>query len=551
MSVTSINSGHQKMVSELADLALKVSDDNPYYEDKTLRVSLDRLSTDNLSDESAWELKYNIARTQFRLGREEEAIRTYEELLPSTKPGNTRTLILFRLGVAYLRLAETQNCCQRYTKDSCVFPIRGLGIHEDKTASRKAIEHLTATLFGSRPESQMYHMAIWLLNIAHMTVGTYPDDVPREFLIPPDKLESSVAFPKFENISIDVGLGSVSLAGGVVADDFDGNGMIDFLVSDWHPTQELKLFMNRGNRQFPNLSEQSGLQGILGGLNMVQADYDNDGRVDVLVLRGAWFEEHGCQPNSLLKNLGDGRFIDVTFDAGLASESWPTQTAAWGDFDNDGFLDLYVGNESSDKLQAPSQLFRNNGDGTFTDVAKLAGVTNDRFAKAVVWGDINTDDFPDLFVSNLGEPNRLYRNNGDGTFSDVAGVAGVERPLQSFPSWFWDVDNDGDIDLFVSAYAAGIDEMSRSYLGKNTKVELAKLYLNDGRGRFTDVAKRMNLTRPNTPMGANFGDLDNDGYLDFYLGTGDPPYYALMPNVMFWNRGGIRFEDVTFTGGVR
>ena len=147
------------------------------------------------------------------------------------------------------------------------------------------------------------------------------------------------------------------------------------------------------------------------GLNLLQADYDNDGDLDIYVLRGAWLGQAGRHPDSLLRNDGKARFRDATFDAGLGEAHYPTQTAAWADYDNDGDLDLYVGNEVF-----PCRLFRNNGDGSFTDVAEFAGVTNDDVAKAVVWGDYDGDRYPDLYVSNFGGPNRLYHNNGDGTF---------------------------------------------------------------------------------------------------------------------------------------
>ena len=117
----------------------------------------------------------------------------------------------------------------------------------------------------------------------------------------------------------------------------------------------------------------------------MQADYDGD--VDFLVVRGAWLEQHGRHPNSLVRNNGDGTFTDVTFDAGLGAVHYPTQTASFADYDNDGDLDLYIGNETREGFRAPCQLFRNNGDGTFTDVDVDAGVENDRFSKSVVWGD--------------------------------------------------------------------------------------------------------------------------------------------------------------------
>jgi hypothetical protein len=289
---------------------------------------------------------------------------------------------------------------------------------------------------------------------------------------------------------------------------------------------------------------------------MVQADYNNDGHLDVLILRGAWLRGQGRYPNSLLHNEGNGTFTDVTFEVGLGDEHFPTQTAAWADYDLDGDVDLFVGNEvlgtpGTDPVpeeRAPCQLFRNNGNGTFTDVAETAGVTNRRFTKAVVWGDYDDDRWPDLYVSNLYDENRLYHNNGNGTFADVADNLGVTRPLASFPAWFWDFDNDGRLDIFAFAYAAGINDLAQFYLARPLTCEMACLYRNIGSG-FQEVAAACNLRQPTLPMGSNFGDLDNDGFLDFYLGTGNPDYHQLMPNVMYHNKSGARFLDVTTAGG--
>ena len=248
----------------------------------------------------------------------------------------------------------------------------------------------------------------------------------------------------------------------------------------------------------------------------------------------------------------------MTFAAGLGELHYPTQAAGWADYDLDGDLDLFVGNEHGE-LQAPSQLFRNNGDGTFVDVAVEAGVANLRFAKAVSWGDYDGDRYPDLFISNMSQgsaergTNRLYRNNGDGTFSDVAPQLGLTEPVASFPAWFWDYDNDGHLDLYVSSYGGlgvppQVAVVAAGYLGWGHPGEKARLYRGDGRGGFTDVAAGAGLQRATLPMGGNFGDIDQDGYLDLYLGTGYPLYEGLMPNVMYLNRAG-RFEDVTFSAG--
>ena len=236
----------------------------------------------------------------------------------------------------------------------------------------------------------------------------------------------------------------------------------------------------------------------------------------------------------------------MTFDAGLGKDHFPTQTAAWADYDNDGDLDLYVGNE-----RFPSQLFRNNGDRTFTDVAPAAGVTNGDVAKGVVWGDYDGDRLPDLYVSNFGGVNRLYRNNGDSTFTDVAADANVTYPFKSFPVWFWDFNNDGSLDLFVSAYERRVEDVAAHYFGMPS-METApdSLYEGDGKGSFHDVGLDVNLNHITQPMGSNIGDFDNDGFLDFYLGTGYPEYEGLMPNLLFRNVGGESFVDVTTAAGL-
>ena len=175
---------------------------------------------------------------------------------------------------------------------------------------------------------------------------------------------------------------------------------------------------------------------------------------------------------------------------------------------------------------------------------------NLRFAKGVAWGDHRrTTAIPDLYVSNIG-PNRLYRNRGDGTFEDVAEELGVDEPRgRSFTTWFFDHDNDGDLDLFVADYGATLDEVAGHYLGLLTAGGHPRLYRNEGGEGFEDVSREVGLTTPCLPMGANYGDLDNDGYIDFFLGTGTPSFESIAPNLMYRNDGGRRFVDVTYSGG--
>jgi hypothetical protein len=258
-------------------------------------------------------------------------------------------------------------------------------------------------------------------------------------------------------------------------------------------------------------------------------------------------------PNSLLRNNGDGTFDDVTEAAGLLNPI-PTQTAAFGDYDNDGDLDLYVGNESSTRVGVnPCQLFENNGDGTFTDVALRAGVDVSGFVKGVVWGDYDNDGRLDLYVSVLRGRNYLFHNEGpDGQgrwgFIDATRRAGVIEPDESFPTWFWDYDNDGWQDLFVSGYSGSVADWAAELLGLEHDAEMPRLYRNNGNGTFTDVAAAVNLQKLMLTMGSNYGDLDNDGWLDFYVGTGDPDFRTFIPNRMFRNDAGRRFQDVTTSG---
>ena len=276
-------------------------------------------------------------------------------------------------------------------------------------------------------------------------------------------------------------------------------------------------------------------------LNVVAADYNNDGCVDILVLRGGWeFPER----KSLLKNNCNGTFTDVTAASGLDAVVTRSQTAVWADFNNDGLLDLFIGNEN-----APSQLFHNKGDGTFEDVSEAAGVNRTAYTKGVTAADYDNDGFVDLYVSNINEANLLYHNNGDGTFTEIGKEAGVQAPWFSFATWFFDYDNDGWPDLFVSGYFNSPDEVIRSAQGMPTHAETIKLYRNLHNGAFQDVTAEVGLDKVFMPMGSNFGDVDNDGFLDIYLGQGQPSFTGILPHVLFRNDAGKHFTDITASSG--
>jgi len=458
--------------------------------------------------------------------------------------------------LAYLRKAEIENCVRRHNGDCCIFPLAEGGVHAVKSPAAQAAQSYLDYL-RVRPDDLA---ARWLLNLSHMAIGTYPESVPPEFLIPIAAPNSASDFPRFANVARECGITRRNHAGGSVAEDFDGDGLLDIVLSSCNPEAPLVYYRNTGTGIFEDRTVAAGLLEQLGGLNLVATDPDDDGDIDLFVLRGGWLGREGEIRNSLLLNDGRGNFTDVTYATGLALPKRPTQVGVWFDYDNDGDLDVFVGNESRHELakapgeppgsgEYPCQLFRNEGNGTFTDVAEAAGVRNDRMCKGATAGDYDGDGWSDLYVSNLGR-NRLYRNNGDGTFTDVAERLGVQEPTdRSFATWFFDYDDDGNLDLFVCAYDVRTEDLPAWILGRQFASAPPRLYRNRGDGTFEDVTRTAGLWRPIQPMGANFGDLDNDGHLDVYLATGNPDYEALLPNVMLRNTGDGRFVDVTVAGG--
>jgi hypothetical protein len=457
--------------------------------------------------------------------------------------------------LCHMRSGELENCCANHNADSCIFPIRGMGVHTIKRGSQNAIVVLTELL--ERYPSDL--KARWLLNIAYMTLGEYPDKVPPKWLFDPSLFASEYDIKHFSDIAASVGLDVSGLAGGLVLEDFDNDGFLDVMVSSSGVSDQLRYFHNNGNGTFTERTKEAGLLGEVGGLNLVSCDYNNDGLMDVFVLRGAWLASEGHYPCSLLRNNGDGTFTDVTEEAGLL-RFHPTQTAVWFDYNGDGWMDLFIGNETGRGDSNTCELFRNNGDGTFTECAAEHGLDIVGFVKGVASADYNNDGRPDLFVSRLDGPPMLLRNDGPAgpdksprapwRFTDVAEAAGITEPEVSFPCWFFDYNNDGWQDILVSGYSTNdVSEVAADYLGRPSAAERARLYRNNGDGTFTDVSKECGVHKLLLTMGCNFGDLDNDGWLDFYMGTGAPDLAILIPNRMFHNDGGIRFQDVTTSGG--
>ena len=554
--------GTKKMVARLEALPREIDPEDDIFMNVERAAYLRARLSGPVDRRTFLELQPRLAQELLNSGKPLEAITEFKKLEEFVERNGVdisrahRSFLRWNMAIAYMRLGEQENCLAHHTTESCLLPIRGSGVHTIQRGSRSAIAVLTDQLKEFPDDLE----ARWLINIAYMTVGEYPDKVPRAWLIPPSAFRSDAEVKRFTDIAPRLGLDVDDLSGGSIVDDFDGDGYLDVMASASGLRSQLRYFHNNADGTFSDRTREAGLTGLFGGLNILQADYDNDGFLDVIVLRGAWLGKGGHHPNSLLHNNGDGTFDDVTEEAGLLSFQ-PTQTAVWFDYDNDGFVDLFIGNESKGDEVHPCELYRNNGDGTFTEVAAAAGVAVVGFVKGVASGDFNNDGRPDLYLSLLNAPNILFRNDGppgpgapagrSWIFTDVAAAAGVIEPLRSFPTWFFDYDNDGWPDIFVSGYGiTSVADIAADYLGMKSPGERPRLYHNNHDGTFSDVTRAMGLDRVLQSMGANFGDIDNDGWLDFYLGTGDPNLGTIVPNRMFRNAEGRFFQDVTTSAGV-
>jgi enediyne biosynthesis protein E4 len=367
-----------------------------------------------------------------------------------------------------------------------------------------------------------------------------------------------------------------TMTGGVAVFDYNNDGLLDIFFTNGaeipsleksNPSFHNKLFRNNGDGTFTDVTEKSGLAGVGYSMGVAAGDYDNDGFVDLYVT--------GFNCNQLFHNNGDGTFTDRTEKAGVSgvlkrSKPWSV-AAGWIDYDNDGLLDLFVVNYldyslstahscktgnivdycSPDEYRGtPNILYRNNGDGTFTDVSQQSHISQ-YLGKGmgVAFADYDGDGFTDIFVSNDSIPNFLLHNNGDGTFTDVALLAGVAynengKAVAGMGTDFRDIDNDGMPDIFLTAMYG----------------DSFPLYRNPGKGQFEDVTETTGIAAMTirfTAWGAGIFDFDNDGNKDIFaagsaildnsMEVNHKPYP--LPNFLYRNLGNMRFKDVSGEAG--
>jgi len=538
-----------------AGLKVAYDKNNPYCPEAELAFADSMLSEPSNAERTIMITEFIKGFALLKLGQEKQAIEMLKQLVDQTNANPTDKLNIEArnyLALAYLRLGERNNCISNHAMGSCIFPIQGSGVYTDQSASLKSIE-IYQQLLKQDPNDLGLR---WLLNLAYMTLGEYPGKVPDAWLIKGLETDTcSYKIKPFRDMAGELGFSNnKNMSGGTIIDDFNNDGYMDVITSCWGLEESMHFYKNNGDGSFTDVSKESGLINIKGGLNIIQADYNNDGYMDILVLRGAWLKELGKQPSTLLRNNGNGTFTDVTIEAGLLSLH-PTQTAVWCDFNNDGWLDLFIGNETTDiDHPHPAELFINNQDGTFTNVSNEAGCSITGFIKGVTSSDYNNDGWQDIFLSMLDGRKVLLKNKGVKEkipqFEDATHAAGLDKDTTyTFPTWFWDYDNDGWPDIFICGYSLN-GSLAHATAAEALGMPLenaSKMYLyhNNHDGSFTNVSKEVGLDRPLFSMGANFGDIDNDGWLDMYLGTGNTDFRSLIPNRMFKNIDGRQFVDVT------
>ncbi len=448
--------------------------------------------------------------------------------------------IVYLQAVTSLRRGETENCIMCRGESSCILPLSPAARHVNPAGSRLAVKYFMEYLEAFPDDLKVR----WLLNIAHMTLGDYPEKVDPRFRISLDHFnQSEFEIGKFRDVGALVGINRLNQAGGAILEDFNNDDLLDLVFTSLHPGEPMVFYQNMGNGTFKDRTTEAGLSTQLGGLNCVQADFNNDGEVDIFIPRGAWLR-NPMRP-SLMHNNGNGTFIDVTEKTGLL-HPMNTDTAQWADYDNNGWLDLFVCGEAQ-----LSRLYRNKGDGIFEDVAEQAGFGELPIGewKGVAWFDYDNDRFPDLFLNSFDGTAKLFHNNRNGTFTEVTEEMGIDGPKMGLSCWAWDYDNDGWTDIFANCYDHSVEDVVKGLIGVPHTRHTSKLYRNLQGTKFVDVTMENGLEQCFGAMGSNFGDFDNDGFLDFYLGTGDHDIATLVPNRMLRNLAGKKFVDITSSSG--
>ncbi len=493
---------------------------------------------------------------------------------------------LFWLAMSYLRLAEQQNCLEEPARRAdgepadgsahpaahahatmCALPI---GRHHERTEpSLRAALLFEELLDRHDPENRLYR---WLLNFSYMTVDGFPDGVPERHLIQTPFIrrfygeaadESARRHHElvFVERAGELGVDTPDTGRGVAVEDFDRDGDLDIVTGG--AFDFLRFYDNDGGA-FVERTAAVGLGGVTQTFSISAADYDNDGWIDLFVARP--FHHY-----ALFRNRGDGSFEDVSEAAGLLATLGSNQvaaswTSAWGDVDLDGDLDLFLAQWGMrlpfvkgllGRPRMDSKLFVNEG-GVFSDRTRefgLARLVRDQYYVGAAFGDFDGDGYPDLFLSSpVRLASALVRNVGGLRFEPVELI---ERTESGFYAAFVDVNHDGRLDIFQGGFGDARTSTELAVFGHRLGVYKSgnsTILLQRDDGSFAEHNEFFEADMPMATMGASYGDLNNDGCFDFYLGTGNPESWFVLPNLMYLGKAegrrcSGRMENISMIGG--
>ena len=468
---------------------------------------------------------------------------------------------LFWLAMSYLRLAETENCLNALMSPDrllrpmmhqkmCALP---LTIHHTQAEySRSAADVFQRLLDEFDHENDLYR---WLLNFCYMTVGGFPQEVPEKYLVQgafidhfygarAAQLETDYAYLQFRDYAKEFNIDTFDAGKGIAVEDFDRDGYLDIIVSGFYTS--LRLYRNDEGQGFIDQTEQAGLSRIKGTHLITAADYDNDGWMDLFAGRPLAGNPMGDYV--LLRNTGGGRFENVTASVGLLplddDGQWKrslTWASAWADVDTDGDLDLFVATlGGADALVGepvlPPRFYINEGD-RFVDRTEAFGLSKllkGRYLIGASFGDYDNDGYPDLSVTGWSRGMKGLLKNIDGQRFEATDLIVSDAP--SFMNSFIDINHDGLLDLFTAGSGIAEPVTTQAVFGKKKdayRMGHSAIWVQQPDGRFE---RRIDLFRDQMPiatMGSSFGDVNNDGAYDFYLGTGSPEGWFILPNLMY------------------
>lgn len=533
--------------------------------------SFDKTPDDNLDD-------FERGRLAFHRGNFSQAAALLRQEIQNHGESESR---LFWLALTDMRLGESENCLRILRAPEahpgpqnhglaapgvCTLPFTTF--HADAQYSREAARLFQRLLDKYDHSNYLYR---WLLNLSYMTIQGFPQDVPPEYRIQSDfidsfygpkkqAMEARYDYLSFQESAAQLGLAAFNTGRGVAVEDFKRDGFLDIVTCSTF--EGMHFFKNDHGVRFVDQTKGSGLEGIKQCFTVVPVDYDNDGWVDLFVSRP--FSHY-----SLLRNNGNGTFTDVTQQVGLWDPKDNDQIAAtwipaWGDVNNDGKLDLFLAQWGfriplvSGIMAIPrkdSMLFINEN-GHFVNRTReygLSDIVHDYYFVGAAFGDYNGDGLPDLLLTSPLRNSTLLLRNVDGRrFVDSHLIPTVASGVTA---GFLDVNHDGRLDLFIGGFGDARSNTEQVVFGENSSRFLSGrslLLVQTPGGRFEEVKQAFDM--PVSTMGASWGDLTNSGCYSFYFGTGDPEPWFILPHLMYMGKPkgtgcSLEFENVSMLQG--